>query len=172
MSIHALSINDFNLIAFLGTPEDERYAVVFTSEALIAWPGLVLEDDNTVVSIVYAGGNAINDLGEVAFHGEVYWFNGLDNDSKAVFTQHGVVARMGGLLTDETLVSDIDESGGVAINMFGEVVFHGDVLKEGSDSETVRAEFKSSVSAALFYPDNQLDGEEITMLLMPIRLSS
>jgi hypothetical protein len=134
-----IAINDFNLIAFLGTPEDERYTVVFTSEALIAWPGLVLEDDIKVEEIVSDGGIAINDMGEVAFHGLVYFFNGMDNDAKAVFTQHGMVASVGGLLTDETLVSDIDESGGVAINMFGEVVFHGDVLKEGSETETVRA---------------------------------
>ena len=39
------------------------------------------------------------------------------------------------------------------------------------DGETIKADFKSSVSAALFHPTEQAPGEEITMLLMPIRLS-
>lgn len=39
------------------------------------------------------------------------------------------------------------------------------------DSDTVNAEFNSAVSAAIFYSDQQREGEDLTMLLMPIRLS-
>lgn len=39
------------------------------------------------------------------------------------------------------------------------------------DGDTIKAEFKSPVSAAIFYPVQQVEGETLTMLLMPIRLS-
>ena len=39
------------------------------------------------------------------------------------------------------------------------------------DSSTVLIELDSSVTAAIFYPDQQKENEELTMLLMPIRLN-
>ena len=39
------------------------------------------------------------------------------------------------------------------------------------DSSTVLVELESPVTAAIFYPDQQEENEELTMLLMPIRLN-
>lgn len=39
------------------------------------------------------------------------------------------------------------------------------------DSSTVLVELDSAVTAAIFYPDQQEENEELTMLLMPIRLN-
>lgn len=39
------------------------------------------------------------------------------------------------------------------------------------DSSTVRMEFRSPVTAAVIYPDQQQENEELVMLLMPIRLN-
>ena len=40
------------------------------------------------------------------------------------------------------------------------------------DDETVIVKLKTSISAALFYPGNQKENTELTMLLMPIRLNN
>ena len=48
--------------------------------------------------------------------------------------------------------------------------FLGDVLKN-QNSEEIKILFKSPLSAGIFLPKEQLDGEEKTTLLMPIRLN-
>ena len=47
--------------------------------------------------------------------------------SKRVFTQYGLVAKVGDNLDDNTTLSEILNNGGVAINLFSEVAFHGKV---------------------------------------------
>ena len=51
-----------------------------------------------------------------------------------MFTQHGLVARVGDPLTDTTNLGEIHQNGGVAINFFGMVAFHG---KVGADTDVV-----------------------------------
>ncbi len=86
-----------------------------------------------------SGGVAINDLGQVAFHGRT---GGI----RAVFTQDGLVAKEGDTLTDGTTLGEISENGGVAINNLGEVAFHGRiggidmVFRSGSESPSSSAE--------------------------------
>ena len=48
-----------------------------------------------------------------------------DPRSRAVFTQDGLVVKEGDTLADGTILDEITESGGVAINFFGDVAFHG-----------------------------------------------
>jgi hypothetical protein len=142
-----VAINDFDLVAFHGKSEvgdglsKESFQAVFTSDALAAREGSGLDDGTTLQSIDETGGVAINDFGEVAFHGEVIDPDFGTDGVEAVFTQFGMVARREGRLPDGTIVSDIDENGGIAINMFGEVAFHGDVLKADTGTDTVRAVF-------------------------------
>jgi hypothetical protein len=70
---------------------------------------------------------AINDFGEVAFHGRVVDLDAGGDGVKAVFTSDGLVAKKEGPLPGGTIVSDIDVNGGVAINFDGQVAFHGKV---------------------------------------------
>ena len=54
----------------------------------------------------------------------------------------GLVAKVNGTLLDTTtIVADIDENGGVAINFFVVVAFHGDVIDPDTGGDTVPAVF-------------------------------
>ena len=86
------------------------------------------------------GSSLFEGLGQVAFHGR----EGLRFE--AVFTQDGLVAKEGDTLPDDTILGEISESGGVAINSFGQVAFHGQtggidaVFRSGSESPSSSAE--------------------------------
>ena len=127
-----VAINNLDQVSFHGKvlSSHGRVNAVFTSDAIVAQEEVSLEDRITPQSINATGGVAINDFGEVAFHGKILR-PGHPSGTKAVFTQHGLVAREGGtLLPGGTIVSDIDVNGGVAINLFGDVAFHGFVGPE------------------------------------------
>ena len=63
---------------------------------------------------------AINLFGDVVFHGQT------SASVKAVFTQNGLVAKVGDILDDGTTLAGIYDIAGVAINPYGsEVAFHG-----------------------------------------------
>jgi phage tail protein X len=125
-----VAINDRGEVAFHGQTVDPASDVllpvpaVFTSNGLAAREGSELPDGNTLEKINDNGGVAINLLGEVAFQGLVYdpAISGL---VQAVFTQNGLVAKNGNILPDGTMLSNISTSAGVAINLYGDVVFHG-----------------------------------------------
>jgi uncharacterized membrane protein len=91
--------------------------------------GDTLPDGGTLEYINQNGGVAINLFGEVAFHGQTVVPDTDGDPVKAVFVSDGettrVVARVGDLLPDGTTLKDIEVSGGVAINLFGDVAFHG-----------------------------------------------
>jgi hypothetical protein len=123
----SVAINDFDVVAFHGAVDDpvipeNLLKAVFTTDGKVAVVGDILEDGTTLNAINDTGGVAINLLGDVAFHG-----SGVQNDHSvdAVFTQYGVVAKVGDLLPDGTLIDEINDAGGVAINIFGDVVFQG-----------------------------------------------
>jgi hypothetical protein len=126
-----VAINYFDEVAFHGDVVDPDAGVdtlkaVFTSDGLVAKEGHTLEDGTTIVDdIDENGGVAINIFGEVAFHGDVVDPDAGGDTKKAVFTSAGLVAKEGGTLTDGTILEEISESGGVAINFFGDVAFHG-----------------------------------------------
>jgi hypothetical protein len=106
---------------------------LFTQDGVVVKEGDTLDDGTIVEEISDIGGVAINEFGEVAFHGRTGGF-------EAVFTQYRVVAKEGDNLADgSTTLDEIDDAGGVAINAFGEVAFHG--KSNGSD-----AVFMSGVS--------------------------
>jgi hypothetical protein len=133
-----VAINDFGEVAFHGKIQvedgliDKELRTVFNNDGVVAKEGDTLGDDiTTVAKIDDTGEVAINFLGEVAFHGAVVDLTAPGDTAPAVFTQDGLVAKVRDTLPDNTIVADIDENGGVAINFFGEVAFHGDV------SETV-----------------------------------
>ena len=142
-----VAINDFDQVAFHGITEvedglfNERFQAVFTSLGLAAREGSELDDGNTPLLIDETGGVAINDFGEVAFHGRVADPDAGSDGVEAVFTSDRLVAKKEGPLPGGTIVSDIDENGGVAINLFGEVAFHGDVVDPNVGTDTVRAVF-------------------------------
>jgi len=121
----SVAINDFNVVAFHGQTGGVK--AVFTTDGetiqVAAKEGDVLEDGTTLKSIYERGGVAINLLGEVAFHGNADDQQG--NGVFGVFTQYGVVAKIGDRLPDDSLISEINYLGGVAINIYGDVVFHG-----------------------------------------------
>jgi hypothetical protein len=154
-----VAINDFDVVAFHGKIEieagdgigdTEKFSAVFTSDGLetrvAVREGSVLPDTSTVEAIDETGGVAINDFfGEVAFHGDVVDPDTGGDTKKAVFTSTGLVAKEGDTLEDgTTIVDDIDETGGVAINIFGEVAFHGDVVDPDTGGDTKKAVFTSA----------------------------
>ncbi len=134
-----VAINDFDVVAFHGKIEiegedglgdTEEFSAVFTSDGLetrvAVREGSELPDTSTVEAIDETGGVAINDFfGEVAFHGDVVDPGTGGDTKKAVFTSAGLVAKEGDILTDGNILEEINESGGVAINIFGDVAFHG-----------------------------------------------
>ena len=135
-----VAINLSGQVAFHGKTEvgdgfsKESFQAVFTSDGLAAREASELDDGTTLEAIDENGGVAINDFGDVAFHGDVVDPDAGDDAVKAVFTKDGLVAAEGDILPDGTILSEIDESGGVAINIFGDVAFHG-------RTDTVRAVF-------------------------------
>ena len=142
-----VAINNWNEVAFHGSvkiesdPEDFR--AVFISDGLdtlvVAREDTNLPDDTSLDNITESGRVAINDMGEVAFHGQT-----VDPVSGvlllAVFTQNGLVAKMGDILPDGTTLENINDNGGVAINLFGHVAFLGLVYVPAIDGK-VKAVF-------------------------------
>ena len=62
----------------------------------------------------------------MAFDGRVVDPDAGGDTLKAVYTSKGLVAKKGDTLNDDTtIVGDISENGDVAINLFGDVAFHG-----------------------------------------------
>jgi hypothetical protein len=128
-----VAINNFDWLAFHGQIEIagglEKRRAVFTSDGqttqVAVKVGDTLPDETPLDDITESGGVAINDFDEVAFHGRVVDPDAPADTLKAVFTADGLAAREGSALEDETLLDDINEDGGVAINVFGDVAFHG-----------------------------------------------
>jgi hypothetical protein len=149
-----VAINNFDQVAFHGKAVDqedghefdlERVRVVIISDdnsdqSVAAQEGDALADGTLVEDISESGGVAINDMDEVAFHGRV-------GDLKAVFTSNdrvdarGTAALEGDTLADGTLLDDIEVNGGVAINLFGDVAFHGDAIDPAVGGDSVKAVF-------------------------------
>jgi hypothetical protein len=100
-------------------------AAVFTQDGLVVKEGDILPDGTTLDKISDTSGVAINDFGQVAFHGEVVDPAPLGDTLSAVFTQDGLVVKEGDTLTDLNIVGAIRKNGGVAINLLGQVVFQG-----------------------------------------------
>jgi hypothetical protein len=146
-----------------GLGDTEEFTAVFTSDGLetrvAAREGSELPDLTTVEAIDETGGVAINNRGEVAFHGDVVDPDDGKDTVKAVFTSDGLVAKKEGPLPGGTIVSDIDENGGVAINLFGDVAFHGDVVDPDDGTDTVRA-----VLAVLVFTQDELVAKEADIL--------
>ena len=72
---------------------------------------------------------AINDFGEIAFHGKSQVVGSDIEEGRAVFTQNGQLVKERDTLPDGISVGYIDETGGVAINFLGMVAFHGAILE-------------------------------------------
>ena len=145
-----VAINSLDVVAFHGKIEvgegigdKERFGAVFTSNGqtteVVAREALKLPDDTTVEEINESGGVAISDVGVVAFHGRVVIGAPINPALKAVFTSQGLVTQEGDALEDGTIVDDINEDGGVAINFRGQVAFHGDAIVPGAGSDSVKA---------------------------------
>jgi len=127
-----VSINNLDQVAFHGRVEieggllDETFRAVFTSDGqttqVAAREASELPDETTVEEILESGGVAINDFGDVVFHGRT-------DNVKAVFSQNGLVAMVGDNLADgTTTLKEIWEDAGVAINTYAfDVAFHGGV---------------------------------------------
>jgi hypothetical protein len=148
-----VSLNSLGEVAFHG--ETIRSPAVFTQDGLVVKKGNTLPDRTTVDRIYYDGGVAINLLGQVAFHGRDH-----DGRTEAVFTQSGLVAEEGDPLEDDTIPEVISASGKVAINLFGQVAFHGQIeVGEGPKKETFRAVFTQDgvvAQEAVFLPDKKI----------------
>jgi hypothetical protein len=143
-----VAINNFDQVAFHGTVEiesgltDDQFRAVFISDGqttrVAAKVGDTL-DGATVEEINKIGGVAISDFDEVAFHGRVV-DPGFGGDTlKAVFTTDGLVAQEASELPDGNTLDNINEDGGVAINLFGDVAFHGSVIIPDAGSDAKRA---------------------------------
>ena len=148
-----VSLNSLGEVAFHG--ETSRSPAVFTQDGLVVKKFQTLPDGTTVDRIYYNGGVAINLLGQVAFHGR-------DNDGRteAAFTKSGLVAKEGDPLEDDTIPEVISANGKVAINLFGQVAFHGQIeVGEGLKKETFRAVFTQDglvAQEAVALPDNNI----------------
>jgi hypothetical protein len=126
-----VAINNLNQVAFHGSVEIEsdleNFRAVFISDGLdtlvVAREDTNLPDETPLKYITESGGVAINFLGDVAFHGRTVDPASDDLLLPAVFTQKGLVAKMGDILPDGTTLENINENGGVGINLFGDVVF-------------------------------------------------
>ena len=136
-----VAINLLGQVVFQGRVFDPASGIVvfavFTQERLVVKEGDTLPDGTILETINEIGGVAINDFGQVAFHGRT---GGVE----AVFISDGrttqVLAKEGDNLSDgATTLESINESGGVAINNFGEVVFFGlqEILKSGTGSPSL-----------------------------------
>ena len=164
----SVAINDFDVVAFHGDTDPDfgsrTVNAVFTQYGLVAKEGDILEDGTTLNSINELGGVAINLFGDVAFHGDVEDPYGLR--FPAVFTQYGLVAKYGDYLPDGSFINYINVDGGVAINLLGDVVFHGDTSESGgkkavfiSDGETIQVVAKVG--------DNLADGTTLKEIKDP-----
>jgi hypothetical protein len=146
-----VAINNFDQVAFHGTAEiegglfDEQFRVVIISDGEEIREAVReasnLPDGTPLDDITESGGVAINDFDEVAFHGQTVDPEPGGDSLKAVFTSDGLVAKEADILPDGTLLDDIDENGGVAINLFGEVAFHGDAVVPDTGGDSVKAVF-------------------------------
>ena len=140
-----VAINNFDLVAFHGqiviegSLNDQKLRAVFTSDGqttqVAAQERGTLPDDTTVSEILEAGGVAINDFDEVAFHGLVVDPDtGGDTLQAVLSSSAGLIAKEGDTLEDGTIIlGDIYESGGAAINLFGDVAFHGEAVASDTD---------------------------------------
>jgi hypothetical protein len=142
-----VAINNFDEVAFHGKielgsgAEIETFRAVFTSYELAAREASPLPDGTTVEEIDESGGVALNDFGQVAFHGDVVDPDSSADTKKAVFTSDELVAAEGDTLPDGIIVDDINENGGVAINLLGEVAFHGNAIDPAAGTDSVKAVF-------------------------------
>jgi PKD repeat protein len=145
-----VAINYWSDVAFHGTVKikgdivDENFRAVFISEGgdtlVVAREDTNLPDETYLANITESGGVAISDFDEVAFHGDTGFESG-SKTVKAVFTQNGLIAKEGDILTDGTTLENINENGGVAINYVGEVAFHGQAVDPAPGSDSVKAVF-------------------------------
>jgi hypothetical protein len=142
-----VAINLFGQVAFHGKIEvgsglfdKETFQAVFTQYDLIARQGDTLRDNSKIEEINDSGGVAINDLGTVAFHGEVVDPDVGGDTLAAVLTQGGVVAKEGSILGDD-IVGEINKDAGVAINFVGDVAFQARVFDPETGVDTVAAVF-------------------------------
>ena len=134
-----VAINNVDQVAFHGNVEidgglfgDEKHRVVFISDGQetreAARDDSELPDKTLLKEITVSGGVAINDRGDVAFHGET------GEAVKAVFNaSEGLVAKVGDIMDRGDSLDDIDANGGVAINLFGQVAFHGSETQSSGD---------------------------------------
>jgi hypothetical protein len=146
-----VAINLFGQVAFHGSVEiesglfDDQFRAVFISDGLetlvAAREASNLPGDIPLDDITESGGVAINAFGEVAFHGQTVDPDVGGDSLKAVFTTEGLVAKEASNLPGDILLDDIDENGGVAINLFGEVAFHGDAIVPDAGGDSVKAVF-------------------------------
>ena len=142
-----VAINLFGQVAFHGAIEvegglfDETFRAVFTQDGLVAREAVALDDGNIIQEISDTSGVAINDFGQVAFHGEVVNPEPGGDRLSAVFTQDGLVVKEGDTLPDGNIVGEIRKNGGVAINLLGQVAFQGRVFDPVAGIDTVAAVF-------------------------------
>jgi len=168
-----VAINYWNEVAFHGRVKiqsnllSKDFRAVFISDALgtqvVAREGTELPDQTYLDNITESGGVAISDMGEVAFHGQTDDPAPGSDTLKAVFTQNGLIAKVGDNLPDETTLENINENGGVAINLLGWVAFHGQTgAAEAvfiSDGETIQVVAKVG--------DNLADGTTLKEIKDP-----
>ena len=171
-----VAINNFGQVAFHGQfsllapivgPEKRRAVFISdeqTTQVAVKEGDTLPDDDNTIVEEINEGGGvAINDFDEVAFHGRVVDPGSEGGDTlKAVFTTDGLAAREASELPDGTTLDDINEEGGVAINLFGDVAFHGSVIVPDAGPDAVKAVLtQNGVIAREGYPlaDGTILGE-------------
>ena len=145
-----VAFNAFGQVAFHGKAVDPDFGgdavkAVFTSDGLVAMVGDELPVDppgegTIVAEINVDGGVSINSYGKVAFLGKL-----LDPDLginvQAVFTQDGLVVKEGDELPDGTIVVEINVDGGVSINDFDKVAFHGKAVDPDLGGDAVEAVF-------------------------------
>ena len=140
-----VAINLFGQVAFHSKIEVEGQTTwvpaVLTQDGLVVKEGEDLPDGTILNTISFEGGVAINDRGQVAFHGEVVDPDLGANTRAALFTQDGVVVKEGDTLPDGTILGAIRKNAGVAINLLGQVAFQGRVFDPVFGIDTVAAVF-------------------------------
>jgi hypothetical protein len=151
-----VAINNFDQVAFHGKIETEgaiageKFRAVFISDGkttrLVAREGTDPPVGPPLAEILESGGVAISDSNEVAFHGRVVNPDFGGDSLEAVFSTDGLVAWEASELPDGTTLDDINADGGVAINLFEEVAFHGSVVDAGAGSDAVKAVLTGEVS--------------------------
>jgi hypothetical protein len=160
-----VAINLFGEVAFHGQIEvegglfDETFRAVFTQDGVVVKEGDTLPDNTILDEISNTSGVAINDFGQVAFHGAVVDPAVGDDTLSAVFTQDGLVVKEGDTLPDNTIVGEIRKNGGVAINLLGQVVFQGRVFDPVAGIDSVAAVFTQDgvvVKEGDTLPDNTI----------------